>query len=133
VQLQGSTANDFVERGALFLINADADGSFAKYAFVNVGFTGKSGKVFAEIFGSSGGQDFDQLEESSLSTASFVGFQLDIWIFKNSYQIAINGEVLDTLRFASPLTASCLGLPCPPETSPPGFPTGRLPGASWTG
>jgi hypothetical protein len=108
VQLQGSAANDFVESGALFLINGDADGTFSNYAFVNVGFTGQPGKVFAEIFGSSGGQDFDQFEESSLPSASFIGFPLDIWIFKDSYQIAINGEVLDTLRFASPLSAVSL-------------------------
>lgn len=108
LQIQGSVANDFVESAALFLINADADGSFSNYAFVNVGFTGRPGKVFAEIFGSSGGQDFDQFEESSLSSAAFIGFPLDVWIFKDSYQIAIGGEVLDTLRFAAPLSSVSL-------------------------
>lgn len=108
LQLQGSAANDFVESGALFLVNASADGSFSDYAFLNVGFTGRPGKVFVELFGSSGGQDFDQFEESSVNSAAFVGTQLDLWIFKDSYQIAVGGEMVDTVKLAAPLEAVSL-------------------------
>ena len=104
VQLIADAPNNFAESGALFMVNADADGNFNNYAFINVGFTGQPGKIFVEMFGASGGQDFDQFEESSIAAMPSINFSVDLWIFKDNYQIAIGDEVLDTIPIASPLS-----------------------------
>jgi hypothetical protein len=105
IQLLAPTANNFVESGALFMVNADNDGSFSNFAFLNVGFTGQPGKVFVETFGASGGQDFDQFEESSIASAGSISFAVDMWISKDSYQIAVGNEMIDTVLIASPLAS----------------------------
>jgi hypothetical protein len=101
-------ANNFVESGALFLINADADESFTNYAFLNVGFTGQPGKIFVETFGSSGGQDFDQFEESSVASSPSVTFTLDLLVSKDAYRVVVGDEAVDTVSLASPLPAVSL-------------------------
>ena len=104
VQLMASTANNFAESGALFMVNADADGNFNNYNFINVGYTGQPGKVFVEMFGSSGGEDFDQVEESNVVAGPSIIFTVDLWVYKDSYQIAVGDEVLDTVQIASPIS-----------------------------
>jgi len=101
-------ANNYTESGALFLINADADESFANYAFLNVGFTGQPGKIFVETFGSSGGQDFDQFEESSVASSPSVTFTLDLLVSKDSYRVVVGDEAVDTVMLGSPLPAVSL-------------------------
>jgi hypothetical protein len=108
MRLLDPVANDFTESGALFLINADADESFANYAFLNMGFTGQPGKIFVEIFGSSGGLDFDQFEESSLGSAPSVTFTLDLLVSKDAYRVVVGDEAVDTVTLASPLPAVSL-------------------------
>lgn len=108
VRMIEPVGNDFHETGALFMVNAEGDGGFSDYVFVNVGYTGQPGKVFVELFGSSGGQDFDQYEESSLATAPSLNFSVDLWIFRDSYQVAIGGEAIDTVLLPKPLAAMAL-------------------------
>lgn len=108
IQLLAPTQNAYVESGALFMVNAESDGAFSDYVFVNVGYMGQPGKVFVELFGASGGQDFDQFEESSIAAGPSINFAVDLWIFKDSYQVAVGGEVLDTVDLAKPLTSMAL-------------------------
>lgn len=105
IRLLDPARNNFAESGALFLVNADADESFANYAFLNLGFTGQPGKIFVEIFGSSGGQDFDQFEESSVASASSVSFTLDLLVSKDSYRVVVGDVAVDTVALSSPLPA----------------------------
>jgi len=105
LHLNSDTQNDFAESGALFLVNADNDGTFSNYVFVNVGYTMQPSKVFVELFGSNGGADFDQFEESSLNYSPSLIFSVDLNIMPNAYNIAVGGEVLDTVRLSAPIAS----------------------------
>jgi hypothetical protein len=95
--------NDFAETGALFFVNAGEAGAFDNYAFVNVGYTLMPSRIFVEIFGSDGGREFDQFMESSLAYRQTIVFNLELWIDRNAYRIAVAGEAIDTVSLANPV------------------------------
>lgn len=99
---------DFAESGALFFVNADPEGGFENYVFVNVGYTLNPGKVFVEIFGRNGGVDFDQFEESSMDFRPDRLFNVDLMILPDAYQVSVGGEILDTVKLSAPIKAVSL-------------------------
>jgi hypothetical protein len=101
--LNSPMQNEFAESGALFFVNAGPDGSFDNYVFVNVGYTMSPSKVFVELFGSDGGVDFDQFEETNIPFTTSQLFNVDLWINPNSYQVALGQEMIDTVVLASRL------------------------------
>jgi hypothetical protein len=103
LKLVSPNAVDYAESGALFLVNADNDGSFKNYVFINVGYTMAPSKVFVEMFGSNNGADFDQFEETSVPYGASQTFNLDLWIQPDAFQVAVAEEVIDTVRLASPI------------------------------
>ncbi|HKP97914.1 MAG TPA: hypothetical protein VJ385_19415 [Fibrobacteria bacterium] len=103
LQLVSPDQANYAESGALFFVNADNDGSFNNYVFINVGYTTAPGKVYVELFGSNNGVDFDQFEETSLAYSPSQIFNVDLWIQPNSYQIAVGEEIIDTVRLATPI------------------------------
>lgn len=109
LHLNSSMQNDFAESGALFLVNADNDGAtFDNYIFVNVGYTMQPSKVFVELFGSNGGVDFDQYEETSLPYSPSQVFSVDLNIMPRAYNIAVGGELIDTVNLAVPIASLAL-------------------------
>jgi hypothetical protein len=100
--------NEFAESGALFLINAGPDGTYDKFVFVNVGYTMSPSKVFVELFGSDGGDDFDQYEETNMPFTPSQIFSVDLWILRDAYHVAIANEMIDTVPLAAPITAVSL-------------------------
>jgi hypothetical protein len=103
--LNSPAQNEFAESGALFFINAGPDGSFDNYVFVNVGYTMSPSKIFVELFGSDGGVDFDQYEETNIPFSTSQFLNVDLWINSNSYQIALGQDMIDTVTLASRLTS----------------------------
>jgi hypothetical protein len=103
LKLVSPNAADYAQSGALFFVNADNDGSFRNYVFINVGYTTAPGKVFVELFGSNNGVDFDQFEETSLPYAASQIFNVDLWIQPNAFQVAVGEEIIDTVQLASPI------------------------------
>lgn len=96
---------DIAESGALFFVNADPEGGFENFVFVNVGYTLNPGKVFVELFGRNGGVDFDQIEETSLDFRPDRLFNVDLMILPNAYQISVGGEMVDTVALNAPISA----------------------------
>jgi hypothetical protein len=93
--------NEFAESGALFLVNAGAEGAYDKYVFVNVGYTMSPSKVYVELFGSDGGVDFDQYEETNIPFTPSQSFNVDLWVLDNAYHIAVAEEMIDTVTLVS--------------------------------
>lgn len=108
LQLVSPAQNEFAESGALFLINAGAEGTYDNYVFVNVGYTMSPSKVFVELFGSDGGTDFDQYEETNIPYSTSQIFNVDLWILPNAYHIAVGDMMIDTVALAS--TVASVGL-----------------------
>ena len=105
LKLVSPTQNEFAESGALFLVNAGAEGAYDKYVFVNVGYTMSPSKVFVELFGSDGGTDFDQYEETNIPFSTSQLFNVDLWILPNAYHIAVGDMMIDTVNLASPVAS----------------------------
>lgn len=108
LQLTSPSQNNFAESGALFMVNADNDGSFRNFVFVNVGYTMAPSKVFVELFGSNNGVEFDQFEETSLNYSPSQLFAVDLWIRNNAYQVGVAGEMIDTVALSSKLPSVSL-------------------------
>jgi hypothetical protein len=97
--------NVFAESGALFLVDADSDGSFQNYIFLNVGYTLAPSHIFVESFGSSGGVDFDQFQETSIPYNASQAFTLDLNIDFKSFRIGVNAQALDTVHLMTQLNS----------------------------
>jgi|GEM_PF-1443985 len=108
INLNSPGQNEFAESGALFLVNAGPDGTYDNYVFVNVGYTMSPSKVFVELFGSDGGTDFDQYEETNLPFTPSQLFNVDLWILPNAYHVAVAEEMIDTVTLASPINTLSL-------------------------
>ena len=100
--------NHFKASGGLFMVNADGDGDFKNYAFVNVGYTSNSAMVFVEIFGSDNGRDFDQLQEIAVSELNGPQVQVDLQVRAGGYRVEIDGVAIDSVALTDTLTS--LGL-----------------------
>ena len=103
VQLVSPQEEAYNRSGALFLINGANDGTFDNFTFLHVGYTARPSKVFVELFGSSGGEDFDQLVETQLAFRTSLLFNLDLWITRDSYEVSVDGETVDTVALNKPL------------------------------
>ena len=108
VQFLSDAQNSFAESGALFMVNTDRERNFQNYLFVNVGYTLAPSLVFVEMFGSDGGVDFDQFEETSIAYSPILVFSVNLRVKRNSYEIGVRNEIVDTVRLQNPLAA--LGL-----------------------
>jgi len=105
LQLVSDAEHPFAESGALFMVNADKNGDFKNYVFVNVGYTMAPSLLFVELFGSDDGQDFDQFEETSIPFRESRLFNVDLWIRPRSYEVGIGGEMIDTVFLDRPMSA----------------------------
>jgi hypothetical protein len=65
-------------------------------------------KVFVELFGSDGGADFDQYEETNIPFSTSQLFTVDLWVLPNAYHIAVGDMMIDTVPLASPVASVSL-------------------------
>ncbi len=108
LQLTSPSQSNLAESGALFMVNADNNGTYKNFVFVNVGYTMAPSKVFVELFGSNNGVEFDQFEETSTNYSPSLLFTVDLWIRNNAYQVGVAGEMVDTVRLSSNLASVSL-------------------------
>lgn len=108
VQLSLPEENDFAESGAVFFVAGNDPDAFEDYAFLTVGYTTQPSRVFVEVFGSDGGRDFDQFTETSLDYSPSLLFNLDLWVDRGSYRVAVGGEAVDTVPLLKPLSSLSL-------------------------
>lgn len=105
IQFSSTMENDFAESGALFLVNADNDGTYQNYVFMNIGYTLAPSHVFVELFGSSGGVDFDQFEETALAYNTNQAFDVDLSIDPHAYRVSAGGQAVDTVFLGTALAS----------------------------
>lgn len=105
IQFTSTMENDFTESGALFYLNEDNDGTYQNYVFMNIGYTLAPSHVFVELFGSSGGVDFDQFEETALAYSSSQSFDVTLSIDPHSYRVSAGGQAVDTVNLGTALTS----------------------------
>ena len=105
VQFQAPAQSEDNRGGALFLVNADKDGTYRNYVFLSLGYTSEPGQVFVELFGESGGQPFDQFMETSVAYSSSLLFNVELAILKDSYRVTVGGEAVDTVLLGTPLAS----------------------------
>lgn len=108
VQFSLPAENDFADAGAVFFVAAGDPEAFEDYAFLSVGYTIRPSRVFVEIFGSDAGRDFDQFSETSLDYSPSLLFNLDLWIDRGAYRIAVGGEAVDTVPLLRPIPSVSL-------------------------
>lgn len=105
IRFSSTMENDFAESGALFFLSGDDDGTFQNYVFMNVGYTLAPSHVFVELFGSSGGVDFDQFEETALPFSPDQAFDVTLSIDPNAYRVSAGGQAVDTVDLGTALTS----------------------------
>ncbi|MDB5105419.1 MAG: hypothetical protein JWP91_3108 [Fibrobacteres bacterium] len=108
LSLNSPRQNEFAESGALFLVMTGEEGAFDKFVFVNVGYTMSPSKVFVELFGSDGGKDFDQYEETNIPFTTSQLFNVDLWVLSDAYRVAVAEEMIDTVPLSARLTGAGL-------------------------
>ena len=91
------------QSGALYYVSKDKEG-FTDYAFINVGYSELgSNRLFVEIFGADGGIGFDQYVVTDIPAAPDKTFKVDLRITQNSYSVAVDGVVVNTVNLVTPL------------------------------
>lgn len=105
IQFTSTMENDFSASGALFFLNADNDGTYQNYVFMNIGYTLAPSHVFVELFGSSGGVDFDQFEETSLPYSPSQEFDVSLSIDPHAYRVSVGDQAVDTVHLGTALTS----------------------------
>lgn len=92
------------QSAAVYQVNKDGDGTYTDYAFVNIGYTGLGdNRLFVEIFGADGGVGFDQFIVTDIAAAPEKTIQVDLRIRQNSYSVAVDGTVANTVNLVTPL------------------------------
>jgi hypothetical protein len=77
---------------------------FVDYAFINIGYSELgSNRLFVEIFGADGGVGFDQYVVTDIPSAPDKTFKADLRITQNSYSVAVDGVVINTVSLVTPL------------------------------
>lgn len=95
----------FTQSAAVYMVNRDKDGTFENYAFVDIGYTGglMDNRLYVEIFGADGGIGFDQLVITDVPASPDQTIAVDLRITNNSYSVAVNGTVVNTVALTTPL------------------------------
>lgn len=92
------------QAGALYMVNKDKNDTFTDYAIISIGYTGLGdNKLFVEIFGADGEVGFDQFVVTEIPATPDKTFKADLRITSNSYSVAIDGVVVNTVNLATPL------------------------------
>lgn len=91
---------NFAQSGILFLVNKDTN--FTNYTYVNIGYS-NTNKVFVELFGADGINEFDQFVETSIPSLPVKSIKVDLQITRNSYAVYIDGIKVNSVALTVPL------------------------------
>lgn len=92
------------QSAAVYQVNKDDDGTFNDYAFVNIGYTAlPENRLFVEILGADGGVGFDNYVETPITAAAQKFYDVDLQITANSYSVAVDGIVVNTVTLVNAL------------------------------
>ncbi len=94
----------FTQSAAVFMVSQDKAVT-DNYAIVDIGYTGglTDNRVYVEIFGADGGIGYDQFVITDIPATSDQTLDVDLRITRDSYSVAINGVVVNTVNLATPV------------------------------